>query len=112
MLSIICDAKRVARSVRVKLVEEKTSYFTGSELVIGVGPRKDLTRRKWILVARQVIMLAKQHQLKAISVNAGDFDLDGEQLASNFEMANYEFDRYKTKKEGTILETIYLENAD
>src|SRR3990167_1888959 len=87
------------KAMSVKLTEDKQSYFTGKELVVGMGPRKELNQRKWILIARQVIAMARQHKLKEISVNAKDFDLESEHLAVNFEMANYEFNNYKSKKE-------------
>ncbi len=110
MLSIKFSENLKAQNV--KLTEEKTSYFTGEELVIGVGKQSELTHRKRILLARQIILLAKQHQLKAISVDFKDFGLPGDVLATAFEMANYEFKRYKTlPDERPALETIVILNA-
>ncbi|MEK7615864.1 MAG: leucyl aminopeptidase [Patescibacteria group bacterium] len=109
MLSI--KFKKEQGAIAVRLSEEKISYFTGSELVVGIGPKKDLTTRKWRLIARQVISMAKQYKLKEISVNAKDFDLDGVELAINFEMANYQFSKYKSIKDD-IVETIYLQHAN
>src|SRR3989344_8548889 len=112
MLSITYNAKRVAQSVRATLTEEKTSRFTGDGLFIGVGKKAELTHRKRILIARQVILLAKQHNLKSISIEFNDYGLSGEVLATNFEMANYEFDRYKTlPNERTQVETIVINGA-
>src|SRR3989338_361358 len=96
MLSIKYSEKRKAKSVKVALKEEKINYFTGSELVVGVGKKSELTQRKRVLIARQVIALAKQYRIKSLNVNADDFGLTGEQLAVNFEMANYEYNDHKT----------------
>lgn len=120
MIKTIFPAKGEARQgrqknhdgIKVRFTSEKISYFTGKELVLGIGKKSEMSARRWILVARQVIALAKQYKLKEISINAKDFDLDGEQLAVNFEMANYEFDTYKTQKENSFVETIFLENAN
>ncbi len=95
----------------IRLTEDKQSYFTGNELIIGIGKKSELNRRKWILIARQVIALAKQNKLKAIALDAKDFDLDTEALVVSIEMAAYQFDVYKSEKEPT-LETVVLLNAD
>lgn len=97
--------------VRVRLTEEKIGYFSGKELVIGIGQKKELTQRKWLLIARRVVAMAKQNKLREISVNAKDFDLSVEQLVIQFEMANYQFDAYKSEKEPG-LETICIEGAN
>ena len=96
MLSIKYSEKRKAKSVKVALKEEKINYFTGSELVVGVGKKSELTQRKRVLIARQVITLAKQYRIKSLNINPDDFGLTGEQLAVNFEMANYEYNDHKT----------------
>lgn len=111
-------------AIQVRLTDEKISYFSGKparpddagrsggELVVGVGKKSELTHRKRILIARQVVMLAKQHNLKAISVDFKDFELSGEVLATNFMMANYEFDTYKTLPDERIkLEMIVVNGA-
>ncbi|MBI2175197.1 MAG: hypothetical protein HYU35_00480, partial [Parcubacteria group bacterium] len=75
------------------------------QLRIGVEERKTMTRRKLMLVARQIITLAKSHNLKRIALDVNDFSfrhLDiapkelAELIATNLEMANFEFVRYKT----------------
>ncbi len=108
MLSI----KYKGEGTPVRLTEDKQSYYTGGELIVGVGKKSELNHRKRILIARQVVILAKQHQLKSIAVDLVDFGLSGEVLATNFEMANYEFDRYKTlPHERTPVETIVINGA-
>lgn len=76
------------------------------ELHIGMGRRKEITRRKLVPVARKVIREAKQHKAKCIVVSFSDFSfpqitIGREELASliaqNFEMANFEFRMFKTK---------------
>ncbi len=74
-------------------------------LDVGIGERKNMTRRKLILVARQIVALARTHRLKSITVNFDDFNFPhlqipasdlAELLATNFEMANFQFVKYKT----------------
>ena len=107
MLSI----KYKGEATPIRLTEDKQSFFRGKELSIGIGKKSELNRRKWILVARQVIALAKQNKLKAIEVDAKDFDLDTETLVVSIMMAAYQFDIYKSEKE-LVLETVVLHNAD
>jgi leucyl aminopeptidase len=65
-----------------------------------------MTRRKLILLARRAIARAKTKRAKNVVVNVADFhfsDLDisdrnlGEILATNFEMANFQFTEFLTK---------------
>jgi len=102
MLSIRYNAKREA--ISVKFTDQKVSYFSGTELI--VAKPKDLNRRKSVLLAREIIKLAKQYRIKKLDINPQDLtnneqritnnDL-GELLAVNFEMANYEYNDHKTK---------------
>ncbi|HBB37225.1 MAG: putative cytosol aminopeptidase [Candidatus Moranbacteria bacterium GW2011_GWC1_45_18] len=79
-------------------------------LVIKSPEKKDINRRKFILLCRQIIQEAKKHRAKKIAVDFSDLNLKSagkkteeisEIAAENFEMANYEFVRYKNKpKEG------------
>lgn len=79
-------------------------------LVVKSPEKKDINRRKFVLLARQIIQEAKKHRAKKIAVDFSDLNLKSvsknpeeiaEIAAVNFEMANYEFVRYKTKpKEG------------
>lgn len=79
-------------------------------LVIKSPEDKDINRRKFILLARQIVQEAKKHKVKKIAIEWNDINLKSvsnkaeevaEIAAVNFEMANYDFIRYKTKpKEG------------
>ncbi len=79
-------------------------------LIIKSSEKKDINRRKFILLCRQIIQEAKKHRAKKIAVDFSDLDLKSvskkteeiaEIAAENFEMANYEFVKYKTPpKEG------------
>src|SRR3989339_1250499 len=83
--------------------EEKT-------LIIKSPEKKDINRRKFILLCRQIIQEAKKHQMKKIVIDFSDLNFKSasknleeiaEIMAENFEMANYEFVKYKTRpKEG------------
>ncbi len=80
-------------------------------LCIGIGPdRKKITRRKLISLARKMVRLAKSHRLERLTVETHNLifphlkmlpmDL-AEVLATNWELANFDFNQYKTPpKEG------------
>jgi len=75
---------------------------------IGIEDPKNMTRRKLVLLARKVIHLARSHKAARVAVNLSDFafahlhmseeDL-GWLLATSWEMANFEFVKYKTAPE-------------
>ena len=77
------------------------------QLEIGVGKKKDIDRRKLALVARQIVRSAKEHKIKHLAISFSDFlfpkvkTIDSTDLASfiaqNFELANFEFTRFKKK---------------
>jgi leucyl aminopeptidase len=101
-VKIAFDAK-IAESFFVEKNGEKT-------LVIKSPEKKEINRRKLVLLARKIIQEAKKHRAKKIAVDFSDLNFKAvsrkpeeiaEILAVNFEMANYEFVKYKTKpKEG------------
>jgi len=72
--------------------------------------KKEINRRKYILLARKIVAETKKYRVKKIAIDFADLNFSAvskkaeelaELLAVNFEMANYEFVRYKTKpKEG------------
>lgn len=96
------DASTVRRFVRDGNIEW---------LEIGTGKRRDVNRRKLVVLCRSIIQTAKAHKAKGIAVQ---MDLSpfpqlkslplpelGSLIATNFEMANFEFRTFKTKpKEG------------
>ncbi len=96
----------------VSFDEKDSVRFFDTELRIGTGKYENLTRRKLTILVRKIISAVKQHKLKKISFAWSDLEmlaktskLAEKELASlaaeNFEMANFEFRRFKTKpKEG------------
>ncbi|MDO8520551.1 MAG: leucyl aminopeptidase family protein [bacterium] len=95
--------------------------FDGRMVIeIGIGKREDMTRRKLITTIRKIVSLAKSVNKKKVSLNFFDFVFPhlhmlpaelGEMLSTNFEMANCEFVKYKTKpKEGwnTLAEVVVV----
>jgi len=79
---------------------------------IGLGDGVKLNRRKLVGLARKVIVLAKGAKISRIAVNFNDFvknvdfsvepgrfsgELVAEILAVNFELANFEFVKYKSR---------------
>ncbi len=100
-------------AVVIHLVEGTLTKFVEkdgvSELHIGYGKEKTLSRRKMVLFMRKVISVSKQYRLKIISIDwnevrvlavedIGDVVL-GEITAIAFLMANFEFVQYKKKPE-------------
>ncbi len=79
-------------------------------LMLPIGKREEMTRRKLILTIRKVVAEAKANKIKKAAVTFDEFvfqklKIDNGELAElmavNFEMANYQFVTYKTPpKEG------------
>lgn len=88
----------------------RLSSSGASELLIGLGDKKNYNRRKIIILIRKIISLARSHKFKQISVSFDDLaNLPGapssadlaELFSANAEMANFDFVKYKTSpKEG------------
>ncbi|MBI3573463.1 leucyl aminopeptidase [Candidatus Kaiserbacteria bacterium] len=103
-----------------KVIEDQRGT---SALKIGIGKPEEVDRRKLITIARKVVRTAHSHKLSAIAVSFSDFQFSGTKgisdhelgriLAENFEMANYEFTKYKTPpKEGFAeVKTLFITNA-
>ncbi len=77
-------------------------------LVIGIEKPEKINHRRAILLARQIISLAKANRLKRLVLNFPDFTFPelklsdeekAELLIVNFELANFEFTQYKTPPE-------------
>lgn len=105
-----------------------------SRLVVGQSGKKILeikpiafenaSRRHLVIIARQIIMMAKRNGIKKISLSWQELrklklknkpEEITEIMAVNFEMANYEFTRYKTPpKEGwpNIEEAVILADRE
>ena len=99
--------------VRVRLTEEDagTKRFvreSNTETIeIGTGKRKDVTQRKFITICRSIIQTAKQNKVRKIAIQLNESPFQqlnklslptlGSLIAQNFEMANFEFNTFKTK---------------
>ena len=88
-------------------------------MVIGAVERRAFTRRKAILVARRIVAYAKWERISRVAVSLSDFFAGTgehdekeclEVMATQCEMANFEFVRYKTvPKEGwSFLESVHF----
>ena len=120
-MNITFDSAQIEKApkgfVRIRLTEEakSTSRFVREGEItwieLGAGKRAEMTRRKFMLLVRQIILCAKSEKVKKIAIQ---FDktpfpalksLQPQKVASlvaeNLEMANFEFNTFKTKpKEG------------
>ncbi|MBI2506971.1 MAG: leucyl aminopeptidase [Candidatus Colwellbacteria bacterium] len=77
-------------------------------IILGVPEPEKLNRRKLIILSRQIIALAKANRIKKTALKLDDFSFPklkiskeeiAELLATNFEMADFEFVKYKSKPE-------------
>lgn len=109
---------------RIRITEGKISRFVregeAEWLEIGAGPWKDVTRRAFILICRDIIKTAKAHKLKKIAVQLNKSPFPqlsslplpelGRTIAENFEMANYEFSQFKTPSADspTVIEEVLV----
>ena len=92
------------------------------EILLGVPEPEKMTRRKLILLFRRALMLAKSKRAKRIFLDAKEVMFShlglgekevGEILATNFEMANFQFTEFLTEpKEGfPFVETVEILGA-
>lgn len=78
-------------------------------LEMGAGKPEEMTRRKLIVLMRSVVQAAKQHKLRKVALafhrseaplkklSSVDFEALVSLAAESFEMANYEFRKFKKK---------------
>ena len=107
--------KAPAGYTRIRIVEDGKTRFIkkGRVETLEIGSKKwaAMTRRRFILLCRQIVSTAKQNKIKKIAVQLNKSPFPqlkniplaelGAIIAESFEMANYEFTAYKTKpKEG------------
>lgn len=109
--SFLKEGKGVKGAVRVRVRLAKEDEVVRNkmgevEIFLGVPEPEKMTRRKCILLARRVVVLAKTKRTKKIVCDVKDFQfpsLDmsdrelGEILATNFEMANFQFTEFLTE---------------
>jgi leucyl aminopeptidase len=83
-------------------------------------PKGDMTRRKLILLARKIIALSRKHKARKIFLDLSEFNFRNfslpetelaEILATNFDMANFEFVKYKTGPEPLFVEEVIVANT-
>jgi leucyl aminopeptidase len=99
--------------VRVTLTEKENDEFVrvGSreELSLGVGPFIKMTRRKWLLLPRRIVMLALSRKIKELTIDWKEWQFPrleisqtelAELFATNALMADFSFDEFKTKPQG------------
>jgi leucyl aminopeptidase len=108
--------------VRIRLSEEdkgtkrfvrETNGTTQTEwLEIGIGKYAEMNQRRFVILCRSIIQFAKQNKIKKIAIQFDatpelfeKMNLSDEEASSiaaqNFEMANFEFNTFKTApKEG------------
>src|SRR3989344_4975698 len=70
-------------------------------LEIGAGKIEEMTVRKFRILCRSVITVAKANKIKKVSVQFDQLQkfYDPQLVAENFEMANFDFNIFKTKPE-------------
>jgi leucyl aminopeptidase len=105
----VMNTKIAGVSIRRQKKTEFLNMGDGKKmLVIGVPKDEKMNRRKFVVLVRNIVRKTKEDGMKKITVNADELfnllpDFTKEELAeivaTNFEMANYEFNQYKTKPE-------------
>ena len=102
----VANSKITAVSVRRQKKSETVLENGKRTIVIGVPPKEKITRRKLVLLAREIILKAKADEVEKIVLDIEELldipeGIEAEEaaeiLATNFEMANYEFNQFKTK---------------
>jgi leucyl aminopeptidase len=99
--------KEAKGGLQIKLISGSQNLFDGKTLSIVYGDKKPLSRRKFVLMMRKIVAMAKQHKAKAITVDYADLkalaptdfsDYEvGRVAGTAFVMADYEHTTYKTK---------------
>lgn len=97
------DSKGTKRFIRTGLVES---------IEIGIG-KHPLSVRTWSIVARSLVRTARQHAVQKVALSLpGIPGLSREQIArltlENMEMANYDFDVFKSKPSKSEVKEVLL----
>lgn len=104
-----------AKSARDYLAE-----VDGKRILRVALPKGDMTRRKFILLARKIIALSRKYKARKIFIDLAEFTFKNfsisetelaEILATNFGMANFEFVKYKTGPAPIFVEEVVIANA-
>lgn len=102
-------------SVQVSIAPQKNNEIQRMpdgrrNLIVGIEDLNKINHRQYLLICRKIVSIAKQNRIKKLAIDLTSLDFPNvklslekkfERLAAEFEMANYEFNKYKTKpKEG------------
>lgn len=106
-------AKAPKKYARIRFTKGKERRVVREEgtnwLEIGVDTTKPVDRRRFVRLCRTVVIVAKQNKVRCIALDLAAFKTFGSEItagmgsviAQNFEMANFEFNHFKTPpKEG------------
>lgn len=110
----LSQVKQTAVSVYFKsgkLTKVFENKDTGKEIHLAIPPKKDIDRRKFILLIRKIVQISKVNSVSIVAIDFKDLifpkiqKIDRTEIASlvaqNLEMANFSFNKFKTKpKEG------------
>lgn len=112
-MKFLFTKKYLPSAVPVILTEEAVDEIVlkddQREIHIGIGKQEEMTRRKFFLLSRRMVMLAKEKKIKELAINWQEWQfpqlsLDenacAEIFATNALLADFSFDVFKTKPEG------------
>jgi len=121
------DFAAPSKAVHIELTHEEATKVVEDakgalKIRIGIGKPDSMNRRKTVTIARKAVKLAREHKISAIAVSFADFRFKngetdeyelGRLLGEAFEMANYEFTKYKTPPKGGFptVATVYVRGA-
>jgi leucyl aminopeptidase len=105
----------------VKIAGDYLAEVDGKKILRVSLPKGDMTRRKFILLSRKIIALSRKYKARKIFLDLADFHFKNfsiaeselaEILATNFEMANFEFVKYKTGPAPIFIEEVTIANTN
>ncbi|MEK7583793.1 MAG: leucyl aminopeptidase family protein, partial [Patescibacteria group bacterium] len=111
-------------AVVIQMTEEKTTELyrdsgKGAVLCIGIGKRSEMTRRGYFRFLRRIVREAQSRNLERIRVELKSLTFPKlrispkelmELVGYHFEIAQFEFDRYRTENRGETkkIQTVFL----
>lgn len=109
-ITVVKEVPRGAKPAMVEINSTKDSAVLvlpdgRKSISLGIGEPKELNLRKFQLIPRQIIALAKANKIKKLAIPAAALTFRklrlpekeaAEILATNIELANFEFIKYKT----------------
>lgn len=102
-------------AVKVNFIEESKTYISENDGVLTLNLKaKDINKRKFIKLCRKVIQEANKNKIEILEFNVDDLMFTGledkDEITSlaiqNFEMANFVFEKFKTKKKDLVKEIV------